>query len=61
MALCIGAGGILKVEGHSGGRLVVIISAQSAEKIFLVPPHIFSCADPVFDGIRGTTINVKQF
>jgi len=51
----IGAGRILKVEGHSG---VVIISAQ---KKFLVPPPLFTCAHPVFDGIRGTTIKVKQF
>jgi len=55
----IGTGRILKVEGHSGGRLV-IISAQSAEKIFWCPP-LFSCAHPVFDRIRGTTIKVKQF
>jgi len=40
--------------------VVVIISAQSAERNFLVPP-LFSCAHPLFDGIRGTTIKVKQF
>jgi len=40
--------------------VVVIISAQSAEEKFLVPP-LFTCAHPVFDGIRGTTIKVKQF
>jgi len=47
--LHIGAGRILKVDGHSGGS-----------KIFWCPP-LFSCAHPVFDGIRGTTIIVKQF
>ena len=41
--------------------VVVIISAQSAEEKFLVPPPLFTCAHPVFDGIRGTTIKVKQF
>ena len=35
--------------------VVVIISSQSAEKIFWCPP-LFSCAHPIFDGIRGTTI-----
>ena len=41
--------------------VVVIISAQSAEKMFGAPPPLFSCAHPVSDGIRGTTIKVKQF
>jgi len=50
----IGAGRILKVEGHSGG------SNYFGAKKFLVPP-LFSCTHPVFDGIRGTTIKVKQF
>jgi len=40
--------------------VVVIISAQSEKKIF-VPPPLFTCAYPVFDGISGTTIKVKQF
>jgi len=39
----------------------LIISAQSAEKIFLGDIPLFSCAHPVFDGIRGTTIKVKHF
>jgi len=39
-----------------GTVVVVIISAQSPEKIFWCPP-LFSCAHPVFDGIRGTTIS----
>ena len=37
--------------------VVVIISP----KIFFGVPPLFSCAHPVFDGIRGTTIKVKQF
>jgi len=49
----IGAGRILKVEGHSGG-------SNYFEKN-VGAPHIFRCAHPVFDGIRGTTIKVKQF
>jgi len=55
----IGAGRILKVEGHSGGSNY--FGAKRRKKIFWCPPHIFSCAHPVFDGIRGTTIKVKQF
>jgi len=31
----------------------LIISAQSAEKIFLGDIPLFSCAHPVFDGIIG--------
>ena len=54
--LYIGAGRILKVEGHSGGSNYF----GAAEKIFWCP-LLFSCAHPVFDGIRGTTIKVKQF
>jgi len=54
----IGAGRILKVEGHSGGSNY--FGAKRLKK-FLVPPPLFSCAHPVFDGIRGTTIKVKQF
>jgi len=53
-----GAGRILKVEGHSGGSNY--FGAKRLKKI-LVPPPLFSCAHPVFDGIRGTTIKVKQF
>jgi len=54
----IGAGRILKVEGHSGG------SNYFGAK-FWCPP-LFSSVHPVFDGIRGTlkraaTIKVKQF
>ena len=41
--------------------VVVIISAQSTEKKIFGAPPLFSCAHPVFDGIRGTTIKVKQF
>jgi len=53
----IGAGRILKVEGHSGGSNYF---GAKRRKIFWCPP-VFSCAHPVFDGIRGTTIKVKQF
>ena len=49
----MGAGKILKVEGHSGGSNY--FGARSRKK-FLVPP-LFSCAHPLFDGIRGTTIS----
>jgi len=52
--VAVGAGRILKVEGHSGG-------SNYFEKKFLVPPPLFIGAHPVFDGIRGTTIKVKQF
>ena len=48
----VGAGRILKSGGSRWW--------QSAEKKFWCPP-LFSCAHPVFDGIRGTTIKVKQF
>jgi len=51
----IGAGRILKVEGHSGGSNY--FRAKRRKKIF-GSPHIFSRAHPVFDGIRGT---MKQF
>jgi len=54
----IGAGRILKVEGHSGGSNYF---GAKRRKKSLVPPPLFSCAHPVFDGIRGTTIKVKQF
>jgi len=54
----IGAGRILKVEGHSGGSNY--FSAKRQKKTILVPP-LFSCAHSVFDEIRGTTIKVKQF
>ena len=53
----VGAGRILKVEGHSGGSNY--FGAKRGKK-FLVPPT-FQFAHPVFDGIRGTTIKVKQF
>jgi len=56
-ATYIGAGRILKVEGHSGG--CNYFGAKRRKKIFLVPP-LFSCAHPVFDGIRSTAIKVKQ-
>jgi len=46
----IGAGRILKVERHSGGS-----NYFGAKR-----PPLFSCAHPVFDGIRGTTIKVKS-
>jgi len=52
--LSIGAGRILKVEGHSGG------SNYFGANNFWCPP-LFRCAHPVFDEIRGTTIKVKQF
>jgi len=54
----IGAGRILKVEGHSGGSNY--FGAKCRKKKFGASP-LFSCAQPVFDGIRGTTIKVKQF
>jgi len=54
----LGAGRILKVEGHSGGSNYF---GAKRRKNFFGAPHIFSCAHPVFDGIRGTTIKVKQF
>jgi len=57
-AVGIGAGKILKVEGHSGGSNYF---GAKRRKKFFGAPHIFSCAHPVFDGIRGTTIKVKQF
>ena len=53
----IDAGRISKVEEQV---VVVIIWARSAEKNFWCPP-LFSCAQPVFDGIRGIIIKVKQF
>ena len=53
----IGAGRILEVEGHSGGSNYF---GAKRRKKFWCPP-LFSCAHPVFDGIRGTTIKVKQF
>jgi len=53
----IGAGRILKVEGHSGGSNY--FGAKRRKKIWCAP--LFSCAHPVFDGIKGTTIKVKQF
>ena len=54
--MSIGAGRILKVEGHSGGSNYF---GPKRRKKILMPP-LFSCAHPVFDGIRGTT-KVKQF
>ena len=54
----VGAGRILKVEGHSGGSNYF---GAKRQKKFSGAPHIFSCAHPVVDGIRGTAIKVKQF
>jgi len=39
--------------------VVAIISARSAEKNFGAPT--FQLCPPFFDGIRGTTVKVKQF
>jgi len=52
------AGRILKVEGHSGGSNY--FGAKRRKKFSWCPP-LCSCAHPVFDGIRDTTIKVKQF
>jgi len=46
-----------KSGGASGGSNY--FGAKRGKKI-LVPP-LFSCAHPVFDGIRGIIIKVKQF
>ena len=54
----IGAGRIVKLEGNSGGSNYF---GAKRRKFFLGAPQLFSCAHPVFDGIRGTTIKVKQF
>jgi len=50
--ITIGAGRILKVEGHSDGSNY--FSALRRKKNFGDPPPLFSCAHTVFDGIRGS-------
>ena len=47
------------MEGHNGGSNY--FGAKRRKKHVRAPPPLFTSAHPVFDGIRGTTIKVKQF
>ena len=56
--LGIRAGRILKVEVHSGGSNYF---GAKRKKIFFGAPTFSVVPIQFFDGIRGTTIKVKQF